>query len=191
MDFSFRFPGVFTFLSFGIYATMLSATIYVNGTNGGRRMGDILWYNYVVWLTLNVFYWVGWIRKKLPEQTIEQWRERTCKFRRWGVLLYCMAVGVILAAWIYHFDLRELSSYKAYRDCRQGWAQQYAREWEERLEVLHDDTVQEVEFYPLSVLPETITYADLQPPDGYIWVNHACAAYYGKSSVTVIVGEQE
>ena len=31
-------------------------------------------------------------------------------------------------------------------------------------------------------------YTDLQPEGGYVWVNWACAEYYGKESVTVVAG---
>ena len=36
---------------------------------------------------------------------------------------------------------------------------------------------------------ELLMYTDLQPEDGYVWVNGACAEYYGKESVTVTIEE--
>ena len=102
------------------------------------------------------------------------------------LIFYCAIVGMLLSALIYKTDLREVTGYRAYRDWRQGWAQQYAAEWEERLEVLHDETIKDVVFEPLTVYPEMILYTDLQDEQGYIWVNHDCADYYEKNSITVI-----
>ena len=192
MDFDFRWPVLFTLLSFGVYASQITATIYVDNTTGGGRMAAILYYAYHVWIVGNVFYWTGWfccVRRE-SAATIPAWLEGTlaavcpvvCRF----LILYCAVVGIILAAVIYKGDLKQLSSYKAYRDWRQGWAQQYAVEWEERLEVLRDESITQVEFMPLSVYPETILYTDLQDEEGYTWVNSACARYYGKKYIKVM-----
>ena len=192
MDFDFRWPALFTLLSFGVYASQITATIYVDGTTGGGRMAAILYYAYHVWTVGNVFYWTGWIcrvRRKsaasIPAR-LEGALAAVCPAVRRFLILYCAVVGIILAAVIYKGDLKQLSSYKAYRDWRQGWAQQYAVEWEERLEILHDESITQVEFVPLSVYPETILYTDLQDEEGYTWVNSACARYYGKEYVKVV-----
>lgn len=42
-------------------------------------------------------------------------------------------------------------------------------------------------FRPLNYV-ELLMYTDLQPENGYAWVNTACAEYYGKESVTVVAG---
>lgn len=42
-------------------------------------------------------------------------------------------------------------------------------------------------FRPLNYV-ELLMYTDLQPENGYVWVNTACAEYYGKESVTVVAG---
>lgn len=55
---------------------------------------------------------------------------------------------------------------------------------EERLKVLKDDSVKNPVFTPLNYV-EQLMYTDLQPENGYVWVNSACAEYYGKESVTV------
>ena len=58
MNYEFRFPGLFTALTFGVYASQATATIYVDGTMGGGRQGAILWYFYVLWMVANVLYWL-------------------------------------------------------------------------------------------------------------------------------------
>lgn len=183
IDYSFRFPGLFTLLTFGLYASQITATMYVDGSTGGGRMGAILFYSYYLWVVGNVCYWVGWLisKKNKIQKILENMERRFGKY----LLIYCAAIGVVLVGILYLADLRMLTSYRAYRNWRQGFAQQYAAEWEARLEILHDDSIKEVEFAPLSIAPEMLTYTDLQDEDGYIWVNHACANYYGKTAVHI------
>lgn len=42
MQWQFRFPGLFSLLTFGVYASQITATLYVDGTTGGGRMAAIL-----------------------------------------------------------------------------------------------------------------------------------------------------
>lgn len=179
----FRFPGLFTFFTFGVYASQCTATMYVDGTTGGGRMAAILFYTYHVWLLGNVIYWLGWLsqRENKLKVLLNRMQDKYGKY----LLAYCALVGVLLVGLIYTTDLKSITSYRAYRDWRQGWAQQYAAEWEKRLEVLHDDSVKDVVFEPMSVYPEMILYTDLQDEYGYTWVNYACAEYYGKNSIVV------
>ena len=192
INYDFKWPALFTLLSFGVYASQITATVYVDGTTGGGRMAAILYYAYHVWIVGNVSYWAGWfcrVRRE-RETSMPAWLESAlaavCPAVRRLLILYCAVVGIVLAAVVYRGDLKKLSSYKAYRDWRQGWAQQYALEWEERLNILRDGSITQVEFAPLSVYPETILYTDLQDEEGYIWVNRACARYYGKEQVKVV-----
>lgn len=179
----FKLPALVTLLTFGVYASQCTPTMYVDGTTGGGRMAAILFYTYHVWLLMNTIYWLGWLSRR--ENRVKNFLD--CIEAKCGkyLLSYCALVGMLLVGLIYTTDLKELTSYRAYRSWRQGWAQQYAIEWEERLEVLHDDSVKDVVFEPLSVYPEMILYTDLQDENGYIWVNAACAEYYDKASVTV------
>ena len=163
MNYAFRFPGLFTALSFGVYSSQATATIYVDGTMGGGRQGAILWYFYVLWMVANVLYWCGWIAKR---DAIAAKAEKAVLFG----------------------NVQSTTSYRAYRMWKNGWAQAYGAGWEDRLKVLKDDSVKNPVFTPLNYV-ELIMYTDLQPEDGYVWVNSACAEYYGKESVTVVEGE--
>lgn len=185
MEFRFSVPPLFTVITFGLYSSQIVATMYVDGTTGGGRMAAILYYSYLLWVVWNVFYWLGWLRKhnfKLL-QRIHKTGERFGNF----LLPYCALVGFVLVILIYKTDLRDLTSYKAYRNWRQGFAQQYAAEWDARLEVLHDENVTQVEFAPLTVRPEMLLYTDLQEESGYYWVNKACAQYYGKEYIHIVL----
>lgn len=79
MSYEFHFPGLFTALTFGVYASQATATIYVDGTMGGGRQGAILWYFYVLWMVANVLYWCGWIAKRVLKA--ERAKRQTCWHR--------------------------------------------------------------------------------------------------------------
>jgi hypothetical protein len=191
--YDFKYPVIFTLIAFGLYASQIAATMYVDGTTGGGRMAAILYYSYHVWMVGNFCYWVGWLNRVKSAGSPLLTRISAVAGRvAWRhLVLYCAGVGLILAGVIYKCDLKKISSYQAYRDWRQGWAQQYAAEWQERLEVLHDETIEEAYFKPLSVYPEMLVYTDLQDAEGYTWVNKACASYYGKQSVNIIKDDSE
>ena len=179
-------PGVFTTLSFGVYSSQATATIYVDNNMGGGRQGAILWYFYVLWMVANVLYWCGWIAKRGMACKQDQ-TEKLIKIDRLArkyLLRYCTAAGILLAAAVLFGNVQSTTSYRAYRMWRNGWAQAYGAGWEERLKVLKDDSVKNPVFTPLNYV-ELIMYTDLQPENGYVWVNDACAEYYGKESVTV------
>lgn len=184
ISYEFKLPGIFTLLTFGLYASQITATMYVDGTTGGGRMADILFYSYNVWMIGNVIYWLGWLNKRQNrvQKLMNDFQHRFGKL----LLPYCAVIGAILVCIIYTNDLRQITSYRAYRDWRQGWAQQYAAEWDARIAVLKDENVKGVEFTPLSVYPEMILYTDLQDEEGYTWVNTACASYYGKEWITIV-----
>lgn len=184
MRYTFKLPLLFTLLSFGLYASQIVPTMYVEGTPGGGRQAVIIYYAYFMWLTANIFYWIGWLNRKTEKirLLLDKAGERLGKF----LVIYCGLVGLALVSVIYCFHLREITSYKAYRDWRQGWAQQYAVEWKARLEILHDDNIKEVEFAPLTVYPEMLEYTDLQDEAGYVWVNYTCAQYYNKISIDIV-----
>lgn len=189
MVYRFYMPVLFSVITFGLYASQCTATMYVSGATGGGRMDDVLFYSYVIWIVGNVFYWLGWFNKREYKLSvmIDKVGTKLDKF----LLLYCAFIGCILVFFIYKTDLRTITSYKAYRNWRQGFAQQYAAEWDARLEVLHDDSVKEVEFAPLTVQPEMLLYTDLQEETGYYWVNNACAIYYNKTYIHIVPPETQ
>ena len=152
---------------------------------GGGRQGAILWYFYVLWMVANVLYWCGWIAKR---DAIAAKAEKADQLVGKYLLHYSTAAGVLLAAAVLFGNVQSTTSYRAYRMWKNGWAQAYGAGWEDRLKVLKDDSVKNPVFTPLNYV-ELIMYTDLQPEDGYVWVNSACAEYYGKESVTVGEGE--
>ena len=156
----------------------------MDGTLGGGRQGAILWYFYVLWMVANVLYWCGWIAKRVLKA---EKSEKADLLAQKYLLRYFAVTGALLAAVVLFGNVQSTTSYRAYRMWRNGWAQAYGAGWEERIAVLKDDSVKNPVFRPLNYV-ELLMYTDLQPENGYVWVNMACAEYYGKESVTVVAG---
>lgn len=132
-------------------------------------------------------YWCGWIAKSdmiktQPAQTDK--REKIDRLARTYLLRNCTVAGILLAAAVLFGNVQSTTSYRAYRKWRNGWVQAYGKGWEERIAVLKDESVKNPVFTPLNYV-ELLMYTDLQPENGYVWVNSACAEYYGKESATV------
>ena len=177
---SFRYPVFFTAFTFGIYASQIVATMYVDGSTGGRRMADILYYGYHVWLLLNEGYWIGWIqRQRFTEKFSVLMRAK--EWIKSRLVLWFSIGGIILAGTLGLTELKTLSTYRACVWLIKGYARDYAQAWEDRLEVLKDDSIKEVYFDPLPGYEELVFYADFQ--QGENWVNKACAEYYDKEYV--------
>lgn len=180
VEYSFKYPLFFTLFTYGIYASQIVATMYVDGSTGGGRMADVLYYAYHMWVVLNVGYWIGWLQrcKKVTEcQALQK-----CKTWISGhVMVWFMAMAVLLMAVLGATEIQQLSTYRACAWLFKGYATEYAEAWEERLEVLHDASVKEVYFDPLPGGVEMVYYADFQP--GENWVNNACEVYYEKDYI--------
>lgn len=186
MDWSFRLPLLFSIITIGLYASQIVATMYVDGTVGGGRSLAILMYSYWLWMTLNMLYWIGWIYKKTGFKLKNGILKSFAKliYNNPGKIAVTLAFIMVIGMYLTH-DIRNVSSVKAVRDLRLGLAAGYAREWDERYLVLHDESQENVTFFRLYNRPDTLFYADFEIEEPYTWVNQACAQYYSKKLISV------
>lgn len=185
MPYHFKMPLLFTAITYGLYSSQITATLYVDGTTGGGRQGAILWYSYLIWIVGNICYWIGWISQR-------DWSAKAAivqKVIRNYLIPYCVICGAALVCVVYLSGIEVTTSYRAYRLWRNGWAKQYGDAWEARLKILKDDTIKRVEFTPLQPI-DLLMYTDLQPEKGYYWVTTACASYYDKEYIHIITEEE-
>ncbi len=177
---SFKYPLLFTIVTYGVYASQIAANMYVEGGIAARRVADILYYGYHLFIMVNAAYWIGWIqRRKKVERISEEIETYIAKY----AACWFVAVGILLVAVIGLRELKVTSTYRAFVWLAKGYAKEYAASWQERLVLLRDDTVEEAYFEPLPGYEEMIFYADLLPQDA--WINDVCAEYYGKKAVGI------
>lgn len=170
----YPFPLLVSILSFCIFAAQFTPTLYALHITGAGRIQNIYRFNFYILIFGNELYWLGWLARRRGEAQIH--RDTCWLLPGWmlGGMLLCMS----LAIW----GGSTVTSFSAFQSLRKGEAKQYHAEYKERLRVLKDTSVDEVELKPLSVKPYLLFFGDVaeDPED---WVNKAVAQYFSKKSV--------
>lgn len=127
--FTFRLPLIATVFLFGIYSSQLAPITYMDGTFGPKRMGDIMWFSYMLFLFCTEGYWLGWLHCRYENQKI------LCKIRAWfvhygGIVQLCgLALWCVL---VLLTNVRASTTYMAWASLRSGAPNPYVmeRQWE-------------------------------------------------------------
>ena len=166
-------------LTFGLYAAQFCPTWYALKQAGPARLLDIIFYSAFFWMAVNLFYFLGWLQRRL-------WAENGAVPQARYSLGFVAAVAAALALGCFALrDTLNFSSVQALNAVRTGQAQQYHAEFEARVEILEDTAQPDAVLQPYSVRPRVL-YFDDATPDAANWRNEAMADYYGKHSVIVL-----
>lgn len=173
--FPFRFPALVTLYSFCLFSALFTPTLYTQNRAGDGRMVDIIYYMYLLLLSLNACYWTGWLRRRhesAPSRTLP--------------LLPALAAGLLCLGCCAGFLLQghSLCSLVARGCLRSGEAAAYRACYETRLRLLEDASVREASLPAYPSQPYLLFFDDIitDPAD---WRNEAVAVYYGKDSVVL------
>ena len=176
-SFRFRMPGVVTGLSFCLFASMFTPHLYAMGSDGPERLKNILYFSFLIFSVLNLFWWIGWMRKKTPRAEARGGIGLAGFVGFSGAAAVSLAVAVLLTH-------ATLASVAALSELRSGEAAQYFAEALERQKVLEDDSVKECEFSPFSVQPYILYFTDMTDDPEY-YENEDTATFYGKDWIVV------
>lgn len=181
-EFTFRLPIIATVFLFGIYASQLAPITYVNSTFGPKRMSDMIWCSYVLWIFSVEGYWLGWFRYRYGEQK----RFISIKSHLSGcfgmIQIGCLALWCVL---VLMTNVKSSSTYKASAALWTGKAQKYGEENEERLKILKDPNIKDVYFHKIECEVELIYNVDISA-DNQDNANVSMAQFYNKNSVNLI-----
>lgn len=176
-EFSFGYPAVITFFSFCFLAAMYYPPIFAMNSTGMGRLNNIVFFSYTILLIVNIFYWSGWIAKRVSPPWITKWKKgiSVCY-----IAVLCLFIGFGVLATI----KTPVSSLSAAKSLLNGEAKSYYSTQLEREELLHDNTVLDVVLPAFNSKPYTIFFHDItnNPTEGQ---NVAMAEYYLKDSVVV------
>lgn len=174
-------PLLITLLSFGVFASQFTPTLYTLGIVGAGRILNLYRLNFYVFFFGNELYWTGWLVRRLEERyevLKKDDSKRTCNLLLPG---WCLG-GVLLCYTLIFWGGNTLTSVSALKSLRDGGAKQYYQEYQERLELLEDTSVREVTLEPFSYKPYVLYFGDITvDPDD--WVNYSMAQYFGKDAV--------
>ena len=172
--FKFRYPAAVTAYSYCLLSAMFCPPIYALGDVGEFRLLNIIYFAFVLTVTLNVFYWLGRFASK---------RKGT---QSGGVsFLSAVAVAAVCCVCCVSALLMNtgFTSIGALSILRNGEAEAFRECSCRRLEILKDETVKDAQLPDYPIKPYILFYDDItSDPDD--WHNEDMASFYGKESVT-------
>lgn len=179
IDFSFRLPGVVSLWSVCLYATGFTPSLYSLGHGGLSRTLNAVKLTWQMLLVINVVYWCGWIWKR------KKGAQQSKLFYWWFYPL--IAVMVLL---VFHTEINQagsFSSYGAYYYIHTGEADNFYRQYLERVEKLKGEE-QQVGLEPYIWKPWFLCMGDLSEDPGDE-TNRALAGWYDKETVFLLPQE--
>ncbi len=195
--FSFQYPLPFVFFSFCIFTAQFTPPVYGMGSIGGSgllsspndgalRILNIIYYSYFWLIIANVYYISGYFSHKYgvsSEKALNHLKNRKI-FILACVLLVCVSFTPVLDE---SRDATKRGGSCAFTNAvyslRSGEAKQFDKENNERHEILTDDSIKDVEFYPFSVNPKLLFYGDLTQDREFMWSNKPMREYFDKNYV--------
>ena len=176
---TFRWPLLFFVLTFGLYAAQFCPTWYALKQAGPDRLLDIIFYSAFFWMAANLFYFLGWLQRRL-------WAEGGAVPQGRCTLGFAAVTAALLAVSCFAMrDTLNFTSIQAWNALRTGQARQYHAEFEARVEILEDAARPDAVLQPYSVRPRVLFFDDATP-NADNWRNEALRDYYGKNSVIVL-----
>lgn len=180
-DYSFRFPGIVSLISFCLYATGFTPSLYAMGTTGYGRTLNVVKITFQLLLIINEVYWIGWIKKIIKS-------ERKPVFYWW---FYVIAIiGMVLVFFFLTPSQGGMySSYGAYYFVHTGEAYNYYHEYLDRVETIKNSG-DDVIVKPYYFKPWFLCISDLNA-NPYSEENQSMARWFGKNTITCIAEETE
>ena len=189
-DYRFRYPGIVLALSFCLYATGYTPSLYSLGHAGLSRTLNAVKITYLLLLFLNEIYWIGWLRQLLEKRaeqttgqlTIQKWAIRNGAAAWWFYVLIGVACLVIFRA--SSNQAGHYSSYGAYYYVHTGEAYNFHQEYLERVAILSGPE-KDVQLPDYQFRPWFLCMGEISE-DANNEANRSLAMWYGKDSVTLI-----
>lgn len=184
----YSFPILITLLSFGVFAAQFTPTLYTLGILGAGRVLNLYRLNFYILLYGNELYWTGWYVRRCEEryEIVEKRNEKSTIC----LLLPAWCVGGLLLCYaLIFYGGQTLTSVSAFMSLRTGQAQQYYQENLERLELLEDESLDEVYLKDFTYKPYVLYFDDIKEnPEN--WINRSMANYFGKKTVYLLTQDE-
>ena len=183
VKFTFPCPLLFSLFSFGVLSAMITPPLYALSNITAGRLQALIYMMYLLILTLNIGYAVGWFQKKwLSGQALEE-DTKFSKNTIWAITIaaaffvFGSVLCIIPEPHYYTFT-------SAITDLSNGSAKAYGEAMKERAVILNDVTIQDAVLEELPTQPVLLFYSDIQEDPDY-WENKSMAKGYHKNSVVL------
>lgn len=178
VKFSFPLPLFFSVFTFLLFAAQNAPHYYALSQAGPERLRSIVYYAFYWLIVLNLWYWMGWLRRAvLPRVKEPEKLLRRCRQLIPVVLVLLVVVG-LGRCW------SSLACVRASASMADGSAAAYYQEQTARMDDLLDPNVTDPVFEPIQNRPPLLYNSDIttDPAD---WRNNLMSMFYHKNSVTL------
>lgn len=195
---TFRFPVLATILSGGLYLAGYAPISYTFGGYAPGRIVNLYYWNYYWLLLFNIFYWVGWIDRKVRRRCADGEENKkenvdgkpsvsavvriAGKQNKWQPVYICMA-GVLFLLAIKQTGIEDTNLYMLLKDLKAGVFQKADSFQQERKEYYEAHQGEDVVVERLPYRSEITFFVDLVYKDHVF--NTTMAEYYGVKSISV------
>ncbi len=153
---------LFFVFTFGLYAAQFCPTWYALKQAGPDRLLDIIFYSAFFWMAVNLFYFLGWLQRRL-------WAENGAVPQGRYTIGFVAVTAALLAVSCFAMrDMLNFTSIQALNALRTGQAQQYHSEFCARVEVLEDTTVARRRFAALFRATRVLCILTMPPVCGQL-----------------------
>ena len=172
----YSMPGLVSVFSFCLFSAMFCPPIYAMGNVGEPRVLNIIYFAYLLLLTVNLVYWLGWLSGRLEKSSggdsVKVGAALTAAF----VLALCCAGAMLHGG--------SFTGVGALSTLLSGDAKAYHESAVRRFELLKDEELQDVKLDDFDVKPYLLYFDDItqDPTD---WRNEDISTFYGKNSVAL------
>lgn len=177
--FAFPFPLGAAVFSYGVFCSMSCPTFYTMNSTGPARSVAIVYYGFVIWTLFLYYYLLGAAWRHLERKGSVVSKLHSCAG-------WCFLAALLLAiVQIATGASDSCTTVKAVTLLANGEAKAYEEEYQQRMQILEDDSVQNVEFAPYVHQPDMLYVGDFVE-DSEHPTNRAAARYFQKESIAVV-----
>lgn len=178
----FRFPVLVTILSGGLYLAEYAPISYTFGGYAPGRIVNLYYWNYYWLILFNVFYWVGWIDRKVRVKSSGGKIARlTGNQNKWQPIYICVA-GLMFLLAINHIGIENTNLYILKNEYNLGIYQLADAFLQDRVEYFEEHQGEDVVVKALPYVGELTFFVDLVQKDHVFMTT--MAEYYGVKSIT-------
>ncbi len=179
----FRFPLLATILSGGLFLAEYMPTSYAYGGYEPGRIINLYYWNYYWLILFNLFYWVGWIDRKLRKRCGVQ-MEKLAKGQNIWQMVYVSAAAVLFLASMGIRGVRETNLGWVYAELLTGKYRMVDEAMAERIAYFEQHQGEDVTVEGIPYKSVITYFGDLFPDTDHL-VNRTMAEYYGVKSITL------
>ena len=179
----FKWPVLVTILSGGLYLAEYAPVSYAFGGFAPGRMINLYYINYFWLMLFNVFYWLGWIDRRLRVKFTDKMNRLEEGRFKWQPIYVCVA-GVLFLLSVVRIGITNTNLYWVYLELHNGYYQQVDEFLEDRVAYFEEHQGEDVVVNPVPYQSVITYFGDLFPDKDHL-VNTTMAEYYGVKSIDI------